>query len=90
VVAATAWAMTMTITLADLDARSVDRLTIACDRCSRRGVYTVARLIEQHGRDHDLVSLRLRLAADCPAYHTGRGTPLCGARYLMLPRLFLA
>jgi hypothetical protein len=80
-VAAAARSMKMTLTLADLEARGVDRLTIACDRCSRRGVYTVARLIEQHGRDHDLVSLRLRLAADCPAYHTGRGTPLCGARF---------
>jgi hypothetical protein len=49
---------------------------IACDRCPRRGVYTVARLIEQHGRDHGLVSLRLQLAPDYPAYHTGRSTPL--------------
>jgi hypothetical protein len=47
----------------------------------------VARLIEQHGRDFDLV--RLRLAADCPAYHTGRTMPPCGARYPQLPDLFL-
>jgi hypothetical protein len=52
------------------------------------GVYTVARLIEQRGRDHDLV--RLRLAADCPAYQTGRPMPLCRARYPQLPDLFLA
>jgi len=81
VVAAANRSMKPAAALADLDARSVDRLTIACDRCPRRGVYTAARLIEQHGRDHDLVSLRLRLAADCPAYHIGRGTPLCGARF---------
>jgi hypothetical protein len=80
--------MKMTLTLADLEARGVDRLTIACDRCSRRGVYTVARLIEQHGRDFDLVRLRLQLAADCPAYHAGRTTPLCGARYPALPTSF--
>jgi hypothetical protein len=81
--------MKMAVTLADLEARGVVRLTIACDRCSRHGVYAVARLIEQHGRDFDLVSLRLRLAADCPAYHTGRTTPLCGAPFPELPSLFL-
>jgi hypothetical protein len=49
----------------------------------------VARLIEQHGRDFDLVHLRLLLAADRPAYHTGRSTPLCGACYPALPSLLL-
>jgi hypothetical protein len=82
--------MRMVLTLADLEAKGVARLIVTCDRCQRRGAYAVACLIEQHGRDYDLVRLRLRLAADCPAYHTGRGTPLCGARYPTLPRLFLA
>jgi hypothetical protein len=81
--------MRMVLTLADLEAKGVARLAITCDRCPRRGVSTVARLIEQHGRELDLVSLRLRLAADCPAYHTGRTTPLCGARFPALPSLFL-
>jgi hypothetical protein len=66
--------MKMTLTLADLEAR---------------GVYTVVRLIERPGRDDDLVSLRLQLAADCPAYHAGQGTPWCGARFPALPGLFL-
>jgi hypothetical protein len=69
--------MKMAITLADLEARGVTRLTIACDRCPR------------HGRDFDLVRLRLLLATDCPAYYTGRSTPLCGARFSALPSLFL-
>jgi hypothetical protein len=81
--------MKMVLTLADLEARGVDRLAVACDRCPRRGVYTVARLIEQHGRDFDLIALQLWLAADCPAYYTGCTTPLCDARYPALPRLFL-
>jgi hypothetical protein len=55
----------------------------------RRRRAWLARLIEQHGRDHDLVSLRLQLAAACPAYGTGRTTPACGARYPQLPGLFL-
>jgi hypothetical protein len=49
----------------------------------------VAHLIEQLGRDHDLVRLRLQLAAACPAYCTGRTTPACGARYPQLPSMFL-
>jgi hypothetical protein len=77
------------ITLADLVEKGLSRLEIACDRCPRRGAYTVARLIEQLGRDHDLVRLRLQLAARCPAYSTGQGTPRCGARYPQLPGLFL-
>ena len=81
--------MKMVLTLADLEARGVDRLTIVCDRCSRRGVYTVTQLIEQHGRDFDLVNLRLRLAADCPSYRTGQGTPRGRARFPQLPGLFL-
>jgi hypothetical protein len=81
--------MKQVLTLAGLEAKGLSRLEIACDRCPRRGVYTVARLIEQLGRDHDLVRLRLQLAAGCPAYHTGQGTPRCGARYPQLPGLFL-
>jgi hypothetical protein len=76
--------------LADLEAKGIAQLVVTCDRCPRRGVYTVARLIEQHGREFDLIALRLQLAADCPAYHTGRSTPLCGARYPTLPSLFLS
>ena len=49
----------------------------------------MARLVEQLGRDHDLVSLRLQLAAGCPAYCTGRSTPLRGARYPQMSGLFL-
>jgi hypothetical protein len=45
--------MKMAITLADLEARGVARLIIVCDRCPRRGVYDVACLIEQHGRDFE-------------------------------------
>ncbi len=63
--------MRMVLTLADLEAKGITRPTIACDRCPRRGSYAVARLFEQHDRDHHLVSLRLLLAADCPAYHAG-------------------
>jgi hypothetical protein len=43
----------------DLVEKNLSRLEIACDRCPRRGAYRVARLVEQLGRDHDLVSLRL-------------------------------
>ena len=38
--------MKQVITLADLEAKSLSRLAITCDRCPRRGVYRVARLVE--------------------------------------------
>jgi len=81
--------MKQVITLGDIEAKGLTRLTIVCDRCPRRGAYTVARLIEQLGRAHDLVSLRLQLAAACPAYHAGQGTLRCGAKYPALASLFL-
>jgi hypothetical protein len=81
--------MKQVITLGDIEAKGLSRLVIACDRCPRRGAYRVARLVEQLGRAHDLVALRLQLTAACPAYCTGRTTPACGARYPQLPGLFL-
>jgi hypothetical protein len=71
----------------DLVEKNLSRLEIACDRCPRRGAYRVARLVEQ--LDHDLVRLRLQLAAACPAYHAGQGTLRCGAKYPALASLFL-
>jgi hypothetical protein len=59
--------MRIVLTLADPEAKGIARLTIACNRCPRRSAYDVARLIAQHGRDFDLVRLRLRLVADCAA-----------------------
>jgi hypothetical protein len=50
------------VALAALEARGVVRPAVAYDRCPRRRGPTVARLIEQHGRDFDLVGWRLRLA----------------------------
>jgi hypothetical protein len=72
VVAEVARSMRMAITPAGLEARGIAGLTIACDRCSRRGVYAVTRLIEQHGRDHDLVGSRPPPAATGPVPDPGR------------------
>jgi hypothetical protein len=46
------------------DVRQV-RLAIACDRCGRRGDYSVARLDGQCG-DLRLVDLLAEVTADCP------------------------
>ena len=81
--------MRQALLLADLEAQGLVRLEVGCNRCPRRGAYAVARLIERHGRDVDLVRLCLRLASDCPSYRTGQGTPRGGARFPQLPGLFL-
>jgi hypothetical protein len=48
------------LTLADLRA---PKLTIVCEPCGRRGIYNVARLMEQHG-DAKLTDL-LQTLANC-------------------------
>jgi hypothetical protein len=87
---APAVSLNQVITLGGLEAKGLSQLEVVCDRCGRRGLYSVARLIEHQGRDHDLVSLRLLLfTVGCPTYHTGKSPPRCGAYYPQLPGLFL-
>jgi hypothetical protein len=41
-------------------------LHIECTKCGRGGHYGVARLIEKHGREGNVVAWRETLNADCP------------------------
>jgi hypothetical protein len=41
-------------------------LYVACDKCGRKGFYTLSRLIEQRGRDGKVVGLLAEVTADCP------------------------
>jgi hypothetical protein len=42
-----------------------DVLRVECTRCDRKGRYSVAKLIEKHGRKGNLMVWRM-LNADCP------------------------
>ena len=44
----------------------LDVLRVECKRCDRKGRYSVAKLIEKHGRKGNLMVWREMLNADCP------------------------
>ena len=44
----------------------LDVLRVECTRCDRKGRYSVAKLIEKHGRKGNLMVWREMLNADCP------------------------
>ena len=62
------------MTLSDLP---VDRLVVVCDRCPRRGVYSVARLMATRG-DAKIPDLLADLSADCPKRLAMKWSDLCG------------
>jgi hypothetical protein len=53
------------LTFADIEGK-LDVLTIECTRCPRRGRYNMAKLIEQHGRQGNMMAWKEQLNADCP------------------------
>ncbi|BDC38939.1 hypothetical protein PTKU15_22360 [Paraburkholderia terrae] len=55
---------TGSVALADVAARA-KHLDVACTRCSRRGRYQLARLVEQFGADFPMTDLGAELA-NCP------------------------
>lgn len=44
----------------------LDVLRVECTRCERKGRYSVATLIEKHGRRGQLDQVRQRPEGDCP------------------------
>ena len=44
----------------------LEMLRVECTKCDRRGRYSVAKLIEKHGRKGNLMVWREMLNADCP------------------------
>jgi hypothetical protein len=65
------------VTLSDL---REPRLTLACEPCGRRGVYSVERLYDKHGDAHlpDLLNL---LSAACPKRMANSMTDRCKAMF---------
>ena len=57
-----------------------DALAVLCDRCGRRGRYSVAGLLERHG-DIGLPDLLAVLARDCPKRIPNLFDDMCAARY---------
>jgi hypothetical protein len=70
-------------------ASKLSMLTVACNRCERRGRLSTARLLAEHGSAMPMPTLRHLIAADCPRVLAGRIYDLCGVHYPQLSKLFL-
>jgi hypothetical protein len=44
----------------------LDVLRVECTKCDRKGRYSVAKLIEKHGRKGNMMKWREMLSTDCP------------------------
>jgi hypothetical protein len=68
------------VTLADLQARGLDRLEVDCTRCQRVGSQSIATALDRWG--DDLLSDILReLTADCRYGKSPTSFDRCGAYY---------
>ncbi len=64
----------------------LERLVLECERCDRRGVYPVRKLLEELGPDANLADWRCRVTASCP--RQGSYSNPCGARCPDLAKVF--
>jgi len=62
-------------------------LAVVCDKCGRRGRYSVSRLIAQHGADGKMTDWRAAITADCPKRRSLDMSDQCGARSPDLPKV---
>jgi hypothetical protein len=69
-------------TLSDLTPEPI--LMLACEPCGRRGQYSVAWLIEEHGADAKLTDLLVTLANCQKGASTSSIHDRCKARYVSL------
>ena len=53
-------------------AERTNRLEVLCRKCDRRGVLSVARLVQEHGANFGMPELRRVLAGDCPRLAAGK------------------
>jgi hypothetical protein len=68
-------------TLQDVDHRGINLLVIDCAKCSRRGNYWVANLIQVHGKRYRLTDLLSSVSEDCPKRIEAKFADQCGAMF---------
>jgi hypothetical protein len=73
-------------TLGDMAAQFPATITVACNRCDRRGKLRTVRLLSEHGPDLPGPELRRILAADCPRMIAGELHDVCGIHFPGLSR----
>ncbi len=70
-------------------ARHVAMLTLACNRCGRRGRLSVARLLAEWGEHMALADISDYITASCPARKAHSIYEQCSAHWPDLPGLFV-
>jgi hypothetical protein len=65
----------------------LDALNVACDKCGRKGRYTVVRLIEQRGRNGKVLDFLAGITSDCLKKQSGNMSDQCRACCPDLPRV---
>jgi len=78
------------ITLAEMRAKGMTMLVVACRRCERRGRLSIERLIAEHGSG--VLDLCAIIAADCPKMRNPSASMYdrCGVHFPELPRWFMS
>jgi hypothetical protein len=71
------------VTISDLLVRGETHLALECQRCTLRGRYSLAKMLDERG-DVGLPDLLVELSADCPQRHSVGAFDRCGARYVGL------
>jgi hypothetical protein len=74
------------ITPADVVGK-LEWLVVSCEKCGRKGRYSVARLIELYGRDAKLTDWLAQITSDCPKRKSIDMSDQCAARYPKLCQL---
>jgi hypothetical protein len=62
-------------------------LVVSCEKCGRKGRYSVKRLIELYGRDAKFTDWLARITEDCPGRRSIDMSDQCGARCPDLSRV---
>jgi hypothetical protein len=65
-----------------------ERLEVLCQKCGRRRVLNVARLVTEHGALFPMTELRRVLAGDCERFKAAKVHDPCGCHFPELPGLF--
>ena len=74
------------IILSDLIGK-LDVLVVACEKCQRKGVSHLHRLIEERGREAKVIDWLDELSADCPKKLAHNMNDQCAARCPDLARV---
>jgi hypothetical protein len=65
----------------------LDVLHVECEKCGRRGLYHLDRLIAKYGIDAKLFDWTDEITADCPRKQAMNLNDICGARCPDLPKV---